>query len=45
MRNVAKKLSDEDILNVAAYLSQASPTKGSGDSVPDNATLLHAASK
>ena len=45
MRAVAKKLSDEDILNVAAYLSFASPTKGVGDSSPDNDSLLHAVSK
>jgi len=45
MRAVAKKLTDEDINNVAAYLSQASPTKGVGDTSPDNATLMHAVSK
>ncbi len=45
MRAVAKKLSDEDILNVAAYLSHASPTRGGGDTVPDNKTLLEAVSK
>ena len=41
MRAIAKKLTDEDILNVAAYLSAASPTRGVGDGVPDNNTLLH----
>lgn len=45
MRGIAKKLSDEDILNVAAYLSFASPTRGAGDAAPDNAMLLHAVSK
>jgi len=45
MRNIAKSLSDEDILNVAAYLSSASPVKGAGDTAPDNSTLLHAVSK
>lgn len=45
MRAVAKNLSDDDINNVAAYLSAASPTRGGGDTVPDNATLLHAVSK
>jgi len=42
MRNIAKKLSDEDIVNVAAYLSAASPVKGVGDVAPNNDTLLHA---
>jgi cytochrome c553 len=41
MRAVAKNLSDEDILNVAAYLSSASPTKGVGDTAPDNNSMLH----
>jgi cytochrome c553 len=45
MRGVAKNLTDEDINNVAAYLSQAAPTKGVGDTAPDNSTLLHAVSK
>jgi len=45
MRAVAKNLSDEDIVNVAAYMSQAAPTKGVGDGIPDNSTLLHAVSK
>jgi len=45
MRAVAKKLSDEDIVNVAAYLSYASPTRGAGDTSPDNDMLLHAVSK
>jgi len=45
MRAIAKKLSDEDIYNVAAYLSSAPPTKGEGDSVPDNDMLLHAVEK
>jgi cytochrome c553 len=40
MRAVAKNLTDEDILNVAAYLSAASPTKGAGDTAPDNKTLM-----
>ena len=41
MRAIAKQLSDEDIVNVAAYLAVASPTKGAGDTAPDNSTLLH----
>ena len=45
MRGVAKNLTDEDIINVAAYLSAASPTRGAGDTEPDNSTLLHAVSK
>ncbi len=45
MRTVAKKLSDEDILNVATYLSHAPPTKESGDTVPDNRMLLESVSK
>jgi len=44
MRAIAKKLSDEDIVNVAAYMSAASPVKGVGDAIPDNKTLLHAVS-
>jgi cytochrome c553 len=43
MRAIARKLSDEDILNVAAYLSSAPPTKGVGDGAPDNSTLRHKA--
>lgn len=42
MRAIAKKLSDDDIVNVATFLSQAPPTRGVGDVAPDNATLLHA---
>jgi cytochrome c553 len=45
MRGIAKNLTDEDIINVAAYLSAASPTRGAGDTEPDNLTLLHAVSK
>lgn len=45
MRAIAKKLSDEDILNVAAYLSLASPSKGVGDAVPDNSMLLEKVNK
>ena len=41
MRAIAKKLSDEDIANVAAFLSQAAPVKGVGDPVPDNNSMLH----
>ncbi len=41
MRAIAKKLTDEDIVNVAAYLSVASPVKGAGDTAPDNSSLLH----
>jgi cytochrome c553 len=40
MRAIAKKLSDEDILNVAAYMSHASPNKGVGDPAPDNNTMM-----
>jgi len=43
MRGVAKNMTDEDIVNVAAYLSAASPVKGVGDIAPDNSTLLHKA--
>lgn len=43
MRAIAKKLSDEDILNVASFLSQAAPTKGVGDPVPDNNGMMHKA--
>ncbi|MDR2195810.1 MAG: c-type cytochrome [Gallionellaceae bacterium] len=43
MRNVAKNLTDEDIHNVAAYLSKAPPTRGGGDAVPNNDSLLHGA--
>lgn len=43
MRAIAKKLTDEDILNVAAYLSSAAPSKGVGDAIPDNNTLMHKA--
>jgi cytochrome c553 len=45
MRAVAKKLSDEDILNVATYLSHAPPSKDEGDTVPDNKSLLEAVTK
>lgn len=45
MRAVAKVMSDEDILNVAAFLSYASPVKGAGDTAPDNTTLLHKVSE
>ena len=45
MRGIAKNLTDEDINNVAAYLSAAAPIKGIGDTAPDNASLLHAVSK
>lgn len=45
MRAIAKKLSDEDINNVAAYLSAASPTRGVGDSAPDNKTLMEKVAK
>lgn len=45
MRAIAKNLSDEDIINVAAYLTVASPTKGAGDGAPDNESLLHAVAK
>lgn len=41
MRKIAQKLTDEDIVNVAAYLSAASPSKGGGDAVPDNNMMLH----
>lgn len=41
MRAVAKSLTDEDIHNVAAYLSQAAPTKGVGDRLPENNSMLH----
>lgn len=41
MRAIAKNLTDEDIHNVAAYLSQAAPTKGVGDRLPDNNSMLH----
>lgn len=44
MRAIAKNLTDDDIINVAAFLSAASPVKGAGDAVPDNNTLLHKAS-
>jgi cytochrome c553 len=40
MRAIAKKLSDEDILNVAAFLSSAPPNRGVGDPSPDNNSLL-----
>jgi cytochrome c553 len=40
MRAIAKKLSDEEIIDVAAYMSHAAPTKGAGDPAPDNNTLL-----
>ena len=43
MREVASKMSDEDILNVAAFLSSASTVKGAGDTAPDNTTLMHKA--
>ena len=45
MRAVAKKMSDEDILNVAAFLSYASPVKGAGDTAPDNTTLMEKVTK
>ena len=45
MRAVAKKLSDEDINNVAAFLSFASPVKGAGDTIINNKTLLEAVEK
>ncbi|MBI3901503.1 MAG: c-type cytochrome [Nitrosomonadales bacterium] len=45
MRAVAKNLTDDDINNVAAYLSAASPVRGGGDTAPDNSTLLHAVTK
>jgi cytochrome c553 len=41
MRAIAKNLTDDDIYNVAAFLSQAPPTKLAGDRVPDNNMLLH----
>jgi cytochrome c553 len=41
MRAIAKNLTDEDIVSVAAYLSQAAPTKGVGDEQPNNNTVLH----
>jgi cytochrome c553 len=41
MRNVAKNLDDDDIHNVAAYLTKASPTRGGGDAVPNNNSMLH----
>lgn len=40
MRGIAKNLTDEDINNVAAYLSSAPPVKGVGDVAPDNSTLM-----
>jgi cytochrome c553 len=43
MRAIAKNLTDEDILNVAAYLTAASPVKGVGDVVPDNKSMMHKA--
>ncbi len=43
MRGVAKNLTDEDIINVAAYMSQAAPTRGVGDSAPDNSSMMHGA--
>lgn len=43
MRAVAKNLTDDDIHNVAAYLSQAAPTKMVGDRLPENNSLLHKA--
>ena len=45
MRAVAKTLTDDDIHNLAAYLSSAPPTRGSGDEQPDNNTMMHAADK
>jgi cytochrome c553 len=45
MRAVASKLSNEDILNVAAFLSSAPPTRGAGDTAPDNKMLLKSISK
>lgn len=45
MRAVASKLSDQDIYDVAAFLSEAPPTKGGGDSVPDNNSLMESVSK
>jgi cytochrome c553 len=45
MRAVAKKLSDDDIFNVAAFLSSAPPTRGGGDTVPDNNTMMESGSK
>ena len=49
MRAVAKTMTDEDIHNLAAYLTLASPTRGDshggGDAVPSNDSLLHAVEK
>lgn len=45
MRVVAKEMTDEDIYDVATYLSSAPPTRGAGDRGPNNDTLLHAVSK
>ena len=45
MRAVAKTLTDDDIHNLAAYLSSAPPTRGSGDDSPPNNTLLDAVNK
>lgn len=41
MRAIAKNLTDEDIQNVATYLSQAAPTKMVGDRLPENNSMLH----
>lgn len=41
MRAVAKSLTDEDIHDVATYLSQAAPTRMVGDRLPENNSLLH----
>ena len=40
MRAVAKGLSDEDILNVAAYLSRAPKTVIGNNYAPDNQSVL-----
>lgn len=45
MRAIAKKLSDDDIYNVATYLSAAPPTRGVGDTAPDNKMLMEAVTK
>ncbi len=45
MRAVAKNLSDEDIFNLAAFLSSAPPTRGVGDTAPDNKMLLESVTK
>lgn len=40
MRAIARNLSDQDILDVATFMSSAPTTRGAGDEVVDNKTLL-----